>query len=201
MRNTLALLSCCEELQPLQSQLPTNNCGGIQPTVATIHEHETWFNQGVTLLEDKKYTLAGDSFQKAINTQPTFIPAWVYKGISLEQLQEYELAIDCYTQAIKINPDVADLWYNKGATYCKMKRYGDALTCFDKVLEIEPNNALAKTTRALVIAKPPIIDIPPNSPNKDGNEGSNSEEVEISIPRNREREIELGRFGENEMEA
>ena len=169
--------------------------------MATIHEHETWFNQGVTLLEDKKYPEARDNFQKAIDIQPKFIPAWVYKGISLEELQQYELAIDCYTQAIEINPDVADLWYNKGATYCKMKRYGDALSCFDKVLEIEPNNALAKTTRALVIAKPPMIDISPNRPNKDGNEGSNSEEVEISIPRNREREIELGRFGENEMEA
>ncbi|MEL6165328.1 MAG: tetratricopeptide repeat protein, partial [Cyanobacteria bacterium J06628_3] len=41
---------------------------------------------------------------------------------------------------------------------CKMKRYGDALTCFDKVLEIEPDNALAKTTRALVIAIMPQMD-------------------------------------------
>lgn len=169
--------------------------------MATIHEHETWFNQGVTLLEDKKYTLARDNFQKAIDIQPKFIPAWVYKGISLEELQQYELAIDCYTQAIQINPDVADLWYNKGATYCKMKRYGDALSCFDKVLEIEPNNALAKTTRALVIAKPPMIDIPSNRPNKDGNEGSNSEEVETSIPRYQKQEIELRRFGEKEKEV
>jgi tetratricopeptide (TPR) repeat protein len=159
--------------------------------VIKIHEYESYFNTGVTLLEDKKYTEARDNFQKAIDIEPKFIHAWIYKGISLEELQQYEEAIKCYSQAIQINPDVADLWYNKGATYCKMKRYQDALTCFDKVLEIEPLNALVKTTRALVIAKPPMIEIPPNKPDKDGNkEGSNSEEVEIY--KYRKREIELG---------
>ncbi len=164
-------------------------------------EHETWFNTGVMLLENKKYPEARDNFQKAINIEPKFIPAWVCKGISLEKLQQYEEAIECYSQAIQINPDVADLWYNKGATYCMMKRYRDALTCFDKVLELEPDHALAKTTRALVIAKPPMIEIPANKPDKDKNkEGSNSEEVEISIPKYREWNIELGKFSEKEME-
>lgn len=164
------------------------------------HKYETLFNEGMTLLENKKYTEARDSFQKAIDIEPKFIPAWIYKGISLEELEKYEEAIKCYAEAIQINPDVADLWYNKGATYCKMNRYGDALSCFDKVLEIEPDNALAKTTRALVIAKPPMIEIPSNKPDKDGNkEGSNSEEVEISIPRHREWEIDLRKSDEKEI--
>lgn len=168
--------------------------------MSKVDEHKTWFDNGVTLLEEKEYAQALDCFQKAIDLQPHFVPAWVYKGISLEQLQRYDEAIDCYTQAIQINPNVADLWYNKGATYCVLKRYNDALTCFDKVLDIEPNHALAKTTRSLVITMPPIIPLTPKKPDKDSvREDSNSEEVEISrtIQRRRELQNEREQFFES----
>lgn len=165
-----------------------------------IDKHETCFNEGVTLLENKEYTQARDSFQKAIDIEPKFIPAWVYKGMSLEELEQYEEAINCYNQAIRINPDVADLWYNKGATYCKMKRYGDALNCFNKVLEIEPLNALAKTARALVIAQPTTIETSSNKIDEDGDkEGSNSSDAESYTSRYWGLETELGNFDEKEM--
>ncbi|HEY9801664.1 MAG TPA: tetratricopeptide repeat protein [Leptolyngbyaceae cyanobacterium] len=157
-----------------------------------IDEYKTCFDKGVALLEEKKYREAQEFFQKSIDIQPDFIPAWVYKGISLEQLRCYEEAIDCYSQAIKINPNVADLWYNKGATYCLMKRYNDAIFCFDRVLEIEPNNALAKTTRFLVINQPSIVELTPKKPEYGRNkEDSNSEEVEVPIREKRHQQVEF----------
>ncbi|MGK7874622.1 MAG: tetratricopeptide repeat protein [Xenococcaceae cyanobacterium] len=153
-----------------------------------FQKHETWFDKGVALQEAEKYAEALDCFQKAIDIKPDFIPAWVYKGISLEQLQRYEEAIKSYNQAIQINPNVADLWYNKGATFCKLKRYNDALACFDKVLDIEPDNALAQTTRTLILATPPVFKPTPKRPDQpEIKADSMSEEAEISasldIPR------------------
>lgn len=149
------------------------------------HEYETWFDKGVAIQEEEKYTEALACFQKAIDIKPDFIPAWVYKGICLEQLKQYEAAIACYDQAIQINPDVADLWYNKGTTYCQLKRYNDALVCFDRVLEMEPDNAIAQTTRSLLLATPEIFKIIPQRSNpNERNSDESSEEVEI--PRDRE---------------
>lgn len=168
--------------------------------MAKIDEYKTWFDQGVAFLETKDYEKAHDYFQKSIDIQPDFIPAWVYKGISLERLQRYEDAIQCYSQAIKINPNAADLWYNQGTTYCIMRRYQDALTCFDKVLEIEPNNALAKTTRFLVINKPSIIELTPKKPEYGRNkEAANSEEVEVPKVREKSKQSEFTKFQEKQI--
>lgn len=168
-----------------------------------FHEYETWFDKGVTLQEEKNYAEALTYFQKAIDIKRDFIPAWVYKGICLEQLKQYEEAIACYNQAIQINPNVADLWYNKGTTYCTLKRYNDALSCFDRVLEIEPDNAMAQTTRSLLLATPEIFKIIPQRSNpNERNTDESSEEVEIF----REREIgqqtymSLWQSRENEMQ-
>ena len=167
------------------------------------HESETWFDKGVALQEEKKYTEALACFQKAIDIKPDFIPSWVYKGICLEQLQRYEAAITCYNQAIEINPNVADLWYNKGTTYCTLKRYNDALSCFDRVLEIEPDNAMAQTTRSLILATPEIFKITPlrSNPNE-RNTDESSEEVEISLEREIGRQVytSLWQNRENEIQ-
>lgn len=166
------------------------------------HDYETWFDKGMALQEQENYAEALACFQKAIDIKPDFIPAWVYKGICLEQLKRYEEAIACYNQAIQINPNVTDLWYNKGTTYCTWKRYNDALACFDRVLEIEPHNAIAQTTRSLLLATPEIFKLTPNRPDpSEGNTDETSEEVEIP----REREIgrqtytSLWQSSENEL--
>jgi tetratricopeptide (TPR) repeat protein len=167
------------------------------------HEYETWFDKAVTLQEEKNYTEALTCFQKAIDIKPDFIPAWVYKGICLEQLEQYEAAIECYNQAIQINPNVADLWYNKGTTYCTLKRYNDALSCFERVLEIEPDNAMAQTTRSLILATPEIFKIIPQRSNpNETNTDEPSEEVEISLERERGRQSysSLWQNRENEIQ-
>ena len=164
--------------------------------------YETWFNQGVTLQDEKNYTEALTCFQNAIDIKPDFIPAWVYKGICLEQLKRYKAAIDCYNKAIQINPDVADLWYNKGTTYCTMKRYNDALSCFERVLDIEPDNAMAQTSCSFILANSEIFKIDPlrSNPN-DGNTDESSEEVEIPIEREIGRQVStsLWQSSENEL--
>lgn len=167
------------------------------------HEYETWFDKGVALQEQKNYAEALACFQNAIDIKPDFIPAWVYKGICLEQLKQYEAAIACYNQAIQINPNVADLWYNKGTTYCTLKRYNDALSCFDRVLEIEPDNAIAQTTRSLILATPEIFKLTPQRSNpNERNTDESSEEVEISLERLRRQQTytSLSQSRENEMQ-
>ncbi len=171
--------------------------------MARFQEYETWFDKGVALQEDKNYSEALACFQQAIDIKPDFIPAWVYKGICLEQLQRYDEAITCYNQAIQINPNVADLWYNKGTTYCTLKRYNDALSCFDRVLEIEPDNAIAQTTRSLILATPEIFKITPQRSNpNERNIDESSEEVEISLERERGRQAytSLWQNSENEIQ-
>ena len=160
---------------------------------------EIWFEQGMGCQEQENYAQALDCFEKAIHSNPHFIPAWVYKGIALEQLEDYEAAIRCYEQAIKINPDGADLWYNKGASFCHSSRYEEGLACFDRVLELEPNHALCKTTRALTLA---AISHPIKLPKVRKIEAENpplEAEATVQIRLTREREM-TGEVGEMELD-
>lgn len=116
---------------------------------------ESWFDEGMALLDEGKHAEALECFQKATEINPHFIPAWVYQGIALEQLGNYEEAIARYSKAIEINPKVADLWYNKGVTLSNLRRHSEALACFNTVLQIDPHNAIAQTARALTLAVPP----------------------------------------------
>lgn len=99
-----------------------------------------WFNQGIQLIEDKKYREALSCFDKAL---PAFagddgmiIRILNNRGNAYYLLEEYPKCVEAYHQAMLIRPTEVrgDTLYNMGTAYSMMGRYPDAIKCFEQAI-------------------------------------------------------------------
>ncbi len=102
-----------------------------------------YYNQGLSLYDQEKYSEAIPYFDKALEINPNYKEAWLYKGLSLDDLGRYSEAITYYDKAISIDPNYIIPWYNKGIILGNQGYYEDAMNCFDKVISIDPKDAEA----------------------------------------------------------
>lgn len=75
-------------------------------------------------------------FDRAINSDPGYVPAWNEKANFLDQIQKYDEALVCYDTAIRIDPGMAEAWFNKGLTLKKIGRDSDAAVCITRGIEL-----------------------------------------------------------------
>ena len=109
-----------------------SNVAKMRPRMATAHSQ-----LGNSLLANKQYQLAVESFQKAIQLAPD---QWEdYYGLSraFEGLTKWQEADSAMHKAIDINPSKAELWHDLGSFYVRQKRYADALLPFRKATELD----------------------------------------------------------------
>jgi len=108
---------------------------------SSIANHDIqWYNQGIRLLEDKKYREALSSFDKALasfqDDEDMIIRILNGRGNAYYFLEEFPKCIEAYHQAMMIRPtDVrGQTLYNMGAAYASMERYSDAIKCFKQAI-------------------------------------------------------------------
>ncbi len=101
------------------------------------------FDEGNTLLGEKKFPEAADKFTQALP-----LANGKNKAIVLSRLAEaydgskqFDKAIATYQQAIGINPQDGDLHNNLGSDYANTGKIEDAKTEFQKAAEINPAGA------------------------------------------------------------
>ena len=112
------------------------NSGGVDNTISAMD----YYNEGVSLYDQRRYDEAIIKFERALELDPTNKEAWAYKGISLDDLGRYSDALFCYDKAIAIDPYYIVPWYNKGIILGNQGQYLDSITCFDRVISIDPND-------------------------------------------------------------
>lgn len=97
-----------------------------------------WYNKGLSLIIDEKYTEALGCFDKAL---PSFLEDDVMvirilnaRGNALYYLKKYGDCIEAYHQAMKINPSgvTGATLYNMGTAYAEVERYEDGIKCFEQ---------------------------------------------------------------------
>ncbi len=107
---------------------------------AISNQDVAWFNQGVQLIEDKKYREALSCFDKAL---PAFagddnmiIRILNNRGNAYYFLEEYPKCVESYHQAMLISPTEVrgETLYNMGTAYAEMERYNDAIKCFEQAI-------------------------------------------------------------------
>ncbi len=91
----------------------------------------------------KKYDLALDDHNKAIELNPNYAMAYSVRALHYSSQQKYDLALDDYNKAIEINPNYAEAYVNRGVLYFEQKKYELALSDYNKAIEINPNLAQA----------------------------------------------------------
>ena len=99
-----------------------------------------WFNQGVQLIEDKKYREALSCFDRALpafaGDDAMIIRILNNRGNAYYFLENYPKCVESYHQAMLIRPTEVrgETLYNMGTAYAEMERYKDAIKCFEQAL-------------------------------------------------------------------
>ncbi|OGQ97933.1 MAG: hypothetical protein A2505_09135 [Deltaproteobacteria bacterium RIFOXYD12_FULL_55_16] len=103
-------------------------------------------------LQQKKFTLAIELFDRALKINPHDPSAFCNRGIALLELKRYDEALESYDRTLRLNPDDADAFYSRGNALLALKRHEDALESYDQVLKIKPDypGALNNSGNALL---------------------------------------------------
>ncbi|MCA2879595.1 MAG: tetratricopeptide repeat protein [Microcystis sp. M046S1] len=107
-----------------------------------------WYvNRGILYYNQKKYELASDDYNKAIELNPNLAMAYNNRGNIYYDQQKYELALADWNKAIELNPNLAMAYNNRGNIYYDQQKYELALADYSKAIDINPNLAMAYYNR------------------------------------------------------
>ena len=120
------------------AQTVANNVPQSTTSNAIANQDVTWFNQGVQLIDDKKYKEALSCFDRALpafaGDDAMIIRILNNRGNAYYFLEEYPKCVESYHQAMLIRPTEVrgETLYNMGTAYAEMERYKDAIKCFEQ---------------------------------------------------------------------
>ena len=104
-------------------------------------------NRGSVYFDDKKYDLAINDFNKAIEINPDYFASYNNRGNVYSEQGKSEKAIEEYSKAIELNPKFALAYKNRGLVFMKEKRNSEALKDFTKAIELNVDHEDAYINR------------------------------------------------------
>ncbi|MFM2026052.1 MAG: hypothetical protein RLZZ339_767, partial [Cyanobacteriota bacterium] len=110
-----------------------------------------WYvNRGSLYYNQKKYELASDDYNKAIELNPNLAMAYNNRGGIYYNQQKYELALADWNKAIELDSNFAVTYYYRGNIYYYQQKYELALADWNKAIELDSNLAMAYNNRGLL---------------------------------------------------
>ena len=106
----------------------------IAPALASqsddlISDGNVYYGQGM-------FREAIESFERAIELEPSNAAAWYNKGVSLFKVGQVDEAIASYEVAIGLDPRNSDYWYNKGNALYSKNLLNEAYAAYDVAIEL-----------------------------------------------------------------
>lgn len=115
--------------------------------------------KGMLLSYQKKFILAQESFEKAIQASPNYYLTYLWYGNMIRELGRYPEALSMIEKAFELSPMSAQVNRSLAYAFLNLRRVTDARHYYDRSLELDdkfPNRAVAdldfyelNTTRAL----------------------------------------------------
>ena len=99
-----------------------------------------WFNKGMILLGEEKYSEALSCYDKALSQVGDDIEMKIKimngRGSSLYGMKRFADSINAYHDAMKLNPSNVSghILYNLGMSYAEMNAFPDAIKCFEQTI-------------------------------------------------------------------
>jgi cytochrome c-type biogenesis protein CcmH/NrfG len=112
-----------------------------------------WIQHGMRQRDQKQWTEALESFEKALALDARNPQAWALKARALDEMNNLSEAIRCYKTALELNPNSASTWNNKGYAFRKQQKYSLALECYREAVRLQPNYAKAWYNMGYVLDK------------------------------------------------
>jgi len=94
--------------------------------------------------QNKQYSVAAQSFQKAIKSRPDYVAAYVDFGKLLIELRNYEKAAEQFKQALDLASDNVNIMNHLARAYLKSEQYDKSEDTYKEILDLAPNNFNAK---------------------------------------------------------
>ena len=88
-----------------------------------------------------KHERAITYFQRALKSNPKFLPAWTLMGHECVELRNTAAAVQCYRNAVDLSPSDYRAWYGLGQTYEMLHLYQYALYYYKKAASLKPADA------------------------------------------------------------
>ena len=108
---------------------------------------EDYLRRGKEQLEKKDYLRARESFEKAVELDPSSAEAYCFRG--MVQLDDKQAAAD-FTKAIELRPDYAEAYFQRGLGRDLGGKDQAALEDYSKAIELNPKFVNAYMTRAVL---------------------------------------------------
>ncbi len=106
-------------------------------------EAKLYADRGVAFRKLKKFNLALEDYQRALELAPNFFQAYVYKGNLFKELGQFDQSVENYEQAISLNPNDPRVQLSLANTLQALERHEEAAKCFQKVVQLTPNDSSA----------------------------------------------------------
>lgn len=102
-----------------------------------------YYDEGIALQNQNKYTEALASFKNAIYKNPDYKEALYYAGWTCNELKKYDEAVPYLLKAITVWPNEPKVFLELGYTYEKQKKTKDAIENYNKCITLKKDYALA----------------------------------------------------------
>ncbi|MDN5360882.1 MAG: hypothetical protein PWQ84_1945 [Thermotogaceae bacterium] len=130
---------------PAPQIIETQKVDGSEPEKTT-----TFYENGLSYLNQKMYDNAIDYFTKAIEADPENSLAYYGLGKTYYAVKLYYKAINAYLSAIQADPQFSNAYYELGQSYAMIEMYEDAIDAYLKVIEIDPKDSSSLTSIGMI---------------------------------------------------
>jgi tetratricopeptide (TPR) repeat protein len=103
-----------------------------------VSDYQDAVLDGVSSLNRNRPESALESFNRAIDIDPTKADGWLGRANTLNTLKRYEEALPDYDKALEIDPTLANAYVNRGSVYSHLEQYEKAIADYEKGLELDP---------------------------------------------------------------
>lgn len=103
--------------------------------------------EGILASRNGRHADALALFSRALQEDPTYVPAWVASGFALGKLGRFREEIKACDQALALDPQNVEAWINRGFALGKLLRFSEKLVCCERAIQLDPSNARAWNAR------------------------------------------------------
>jgi len=113
---------------------------------------EVVYNYAVSLMREKKYSVALVPLRRVTREMPEFAGGWQALAQCYRARKQYDQSVTAYQQALDLAPSAA-LAYNLGVTAGRAKQWQTAVAAYDSSLALAPDNLEAAYNRAVAFMR------------------------------------------------
>ncbi len=106
-----------------------------------------WIDKGIAFMNAEKYVDAFNSFNNAVEMDPTGSSSYLYKGWVLNALADYNQATTVLNRAADLDPKNPWIYIHRAGAYMMLGNYQQALLDAEKVINIDATIAYAYAIR------------------------------------------------------